>query len=716
MTNPLRGTLIERRKHSRVSSSFDSSLVMSPQLEAKPRTVQESDDRKAKRTSSDVWEHLKKHSFFEWLTTKKKKAKNKHRSKAGDEDSDDSHSSSSESLVAGLEIIERDFDATNVLEDVNTLLSKDNSETVLSSTAPPTPSSPSEELGNESIQSLTSSPFVLSNNKSVEETPKNNTNIQREPEVPHKSPRRDHTNEESGHDDNVEDSNDNDNDNEDDEEGDDAGNNFEHIENKITRRLSVVSMEDNYFVSVQHGKASVRAGTVQNLIYAMTLPDVPDISYMQDFMITFPYFISPQEFLEVLKKRFEYSSPPNAVQSLVQEYDNNRPIIQMRVYSVLKLWLESYTYYFRLDHGLLSRLEEFIENTLSKVKPLWATHLQHIIKQKVSVGLSPTLKPSGERSTSKKAHKTKPKKSIRIEGSPNESSSGLVKSKSESNGQVSCKTGDIQTASKSEPPRKHHSTKVSTLQHSSISAIILKTETTVAFLNLDPKEIARQLSLIEHEIFCSVAPTELQFARWKNRNRKKLAPNVVSLINWFNKVTNWVATEIVTTFQLKRRIRVVSRFIQICKMCYDLMNFNAAMEILSSLNMTCIDRLKDTWKGLPKKDKETLDYLRHVFQAKKNYQNYRNVLESIQSTCLPYIGIVLQDLLMLEAIPTFEKEGVVNFQKMHKISHILHQVYYIQRTRYTFDVVPAIRSSPVVLEVTLFGSHDCLGLTAAFKC
>jgi son of sevenless-like protein len=76
-------------------------------------------------------------------------------------------------------------------------------------------------------------------------------------------------------------------------------------------------------------------------------------------------------------------------------------------------------------------------------------------------------------------------------------------------------------------------------------------------------------------------------------------------------------------------------------MCYDLLNFNAAMEILSSLSLTCVDRLKDTWKGIPKKEKEILESLKYIFQPKKNYQNYRSVLESVQTTCLPYIGSVL---------------------------------------------------------------------------
>jgi hypothetical protein len=40
-------------------------------------------------------------------------------------------------------------------------------------------------------------------------------------------------------------------------------------------RMSVVSMEINYDVSIQQGKFTVRSGTIQNLIYAMTLLDNP---------------------------------------------------------------------------------------------------------------------------------------------------------------------------------------------------------------------------------------------------------------------------------------------------------------------------------------------------------------------------------------------------------------------------------------------------------
>jgi hypothetical protein len=49
--------------------------------------------------------------------------------------------------------------------------------------------------------------------------------------------------------------------------------------------------------------------------------------------------------------------------------------------------------------------------------------------------------------------------------------------------------------------------------------------------------LAQALTAIEHELFLSLHEEELLGIEWKKKNKHIRAPNVVSMINWFNRVS-----------------------------------------------------------------------------------------------------------------------------------------------------------------------------------
>ena len=58
----------------------------------------------------------------------------------------------------------------------------------------------------------------------------------------------------------------------------------------------------------------------------------------------------------------------------------------------------------------------------------------------------------------------------------------------------------------------------------------------------------------------------------------------------------WVATEIVLTSSAREQASLVKKFVQVCKECLALNNFNTLMEILSGLNHVAVQRLKRMWE------------------------------------------------------------------------------------------------------------------------
>eukprot|EP01121_Diplochlamys_sp_Union-15-3_P022710 TRINITY_DN9755_c0_g1_i1.p1 TRINITY_DN9755_c0_g1~~TRINITY_DN9755_c0_g1_i1.p1 ORF type:complete len:153 (-),score=8.25 TRINITY_DN9755_c0_g1_i1:33-491(-) len=119
-------------------------------------------------------------------------------------------------------------------------------------------------------------------------------------------------------------------------------------------------------------------------------------------------------------------------------------------------------------------------------------------------------------------------------------------------------------------------------------------------------------------------------------------------------------------------------------------------EIVSAINSPCVFRLKQTFLGLSKKEKDDFEDMRSlVLDPQHNYQTYRDILNqlSMSSTpVVPYIGVLLSDMISLAELPNKDKEGLINFKKMRRISYTLDLITKLQTLPYTFEDKYAIKS------------------------
>jgi len=87
----------------------------------------------------------------------------------------------------------------------------------------------------------------------------------------------------------------------------------------------------------------------------------------------------------------------------------------------------------------------------------------------------------------------------------------------------------------------------------------------MSLLDFHPLELAKQLALREWSYFQRTEIDEYIHLRWIKSNKNKSAPNILQLIRRFNELSYWVASEIVSTANKKKRIAVLTRFLQIAK-------------------------------------------------------------------------------------------------------------------------------------------------------
>ncbi|PRP79654.1 hypothetical protein PROFUN_10554 [Planoprotostelium fungivorum] len=213
------------------------------------------------------------------------------------------------------------------------------------------------------------------------------------------------------------------------------------------------------------------------------------------------------------------------------------------------------------------------------------------------------------------------------------------------------------------------------------------------FLALSETEIARQLTIIDQQIFFSVEPAELINQSWNRSRLRYKSPNVLRMINRANKISFWIATIILENENVHDRVKVVTKLIAIAEILKNLNNYNTLMGFVAGLNMSAILRLKKTFEEVSTAEKELFKSLEKLMSPSKSYSAYRTQLKRSSGPILPYIGTYLSDLTFIdEGNPDKTKEGSINYQKLELLHQSIAELTSYQQIPYDFPRVEPLYS------------------------
>eukprot|EP00111_Clytia_hemisphaerica_P006364 TCONS_00018439-protein len=219
-----------------------------------------------------------------------------------------------------------------------------------------------------------------------------------------------------------------------------------------------------------------------------------------------------------------------------------------------------------------------------------------------------------------------------------------------------------------------------------------------AFELLDhPKELARQITLIDHRMFCSITSKDVLFrislGSIKRHQKAESHVTVEKFAHRFNQMSNWIVNCIVSERNIHRRAKLFKNFIETAKQCLELRNYNAVTAIIvAALGSAPVRRLVGTKELVEPEYLSWMHKMENLMDSRSNHKKYRETLRSSQTPAIPYFGIYLKDLTFItDGNPDYLKGGVVNLSKRRQVHVLLEEIRRFQKKRYNFQEVQEIR-------------------------
>lgn len=405
-------------------------------------------------------------------------------------------------------------------------------------------------------------------------------------------------------------------------------------------------LEKTYAHELVYKEGQVMGGSLRALIEKLTAhQSTPDAMFVSTFYLTFRLFATPLEFAEALAERFEY----------IGDTSHAAGPVRLRVYNVFKGWLESHWRHDR-DNTALDYIVDFAKNRLTTDLPTASKRLLELA-EKVSAVHGPVV----------------PR---------------LVSSMGKTNTAIA---QYIHPDTPLPPP-------ILGKKESNLLKQWKNGEASISILDFDPMELARQLTIKESRIFCSILPEELLDTEW-TRKSGSLAVNVRAMSTLSTDLAHLVADSILYLEEPKKRAVTIKHWVKIANKCLELNNYDSLMAIICSLNLSMISRLKRTWEIVSQKTKIALEHLRSIVDVSRNYAVLRQRLQNHVPPCLPFVGTYLTDLTFvdhgnqsLRSLPTDDGDmAVINFDKHMKTARIISELQRFQ-IPYRLTEVPELQT------------------------
>ncbi|BEJ03260.1 hypothetical protein CcaverHIS641_0104350 [Cutaneotrichosporon cavernicola] len=331
-------------------------------------------------------------------------------------------------------------------------------------------------------------------------------------------------------------------------------------------------------------KGTVKAGTIRALIERLTPHTSSDTAFFQAFLLTYRSFVSTDDLVELLLERYHVEPPPDLTEEQMKEW-------RMRKQTPIRLRVAN-TLKTWLEHHYI---EEQDRKALDVVEDFATT----------------TLMANGSELLSKQLLQ-------------------LVDRRRR--GEATAKSRIVMGGPVPQPP---------------IQPRIVPGKP-LTLLDIQPLELARQLTILESGHFVKIRPPEFLNKTWQKDDSDMTAPNLSKAISSSNALSLLIQKIILQTKDVKQRAAMIKHLVRTCVECKDLNNFSSMSAVCAGLVASSVQRLRKSWE--PQSDKTMRDFamLEELMSSTRNFQKHKEMLKTINPPCVPFLGFYLSMLVFIE--------------------------------------------------------------------
>jgi son of sevenless len=168
----------------------------------------------------------------------------------------------------------------------------------------------------------------------------------------------------------------------------------------------------------------------------------------------------------------------------------------------------------------------------------------------------------------------------------------------------------------------------------------------ISLLDIDPLDLAQQISLISFDCFKRIKVSELHFMRWNHKEKHILSPNITEMIQRMNKINHWIIKCIISEEKLKKRVKIFEYLMRVLIHFHEIGDFNSLNSFYSGLESSPVGRLKITKSFISTQlfDKyEMIDKFSSL-----NHHQIKRIMEERKPPLIPYLGVSLVELTFIE--------------------------------------------------------------------
>jgi len=222
--------------------------------------------------------------------------------------------------------------------------------------------------------------------------------------------------------------------------------------------------------------------------------------------------------------------------------------------------------------------------------------------------------------------------------------------------------------------------------------------------------IAKQLTIIDSDLFCSVKTVNLLHCAWDKKQLAHRSLPVVRCLQRLDAVSHWCATMILSFNSVPGRAAMIRKFIAICEELRKINNFHSLASLIVAMDIVSVARLQQSFEMLGKKHLKSLEEMKVLFNPTSSFKNYRQMLASASVPIIPYFGVTLSDLTFIDEgnADTFDN-GLINFTKQSMIHSSIRDIRNFQKNKHNFEKMEPLYSS--LLGISYFDSESLYDLS-----